>query len=130
MGSEVRTASGVQRVPKREGTGCDHLRDDAKTLTGGNSITLNVGGVKFLCDRELLRQCSHGRLSKVGRQDLEIGPTSYSEYFFDRDPRFFPTILDFYRCGRLQMNTNFCLEQWMDELEFWELSSLCEPEIR
>ena len=43
-------------------------------------------------------------------------------FFFDRHPRSFNSILNFYRTGKLHIQDDMCVLAFRDDLEFWGLS--------
>ncbi|KAI6175709.1 hypothetical protein M3Y97_00719500 [Aphelenchoides bicaudatus] len=44
------------------------------------------------------------------------------EYFFERVPRYFDAIFDFYASGKLHVPKDLCFEKFMGELRFWAVS--------
>ena len=46
-----------------------------------------------------------------------------NEYFFDRNPRVFAQILNYYRSGKLHYPTDVCGPLFEEELEFWGLDA-------
>ncbi|CAL1538846.1 unnamed protein product, partial [Lymnaea stagnalis] len=46
------------------------------------------------------------------------------EYFFDRDPEVFRSVLNYWRTGRLHLPSTMCGPQVEEELKFWGLSEI------
>ena len=47
-----------------------------------------------------------------------------SEFFFDRSPRHFESILNLYRTGQLHLMEGVCVEAFSEELAYWGLGEL------
>ena len=67
-----------------------------------------------------------GKLAKVeSHEEIMNLVTDYSladnEYFFDRHPRSFNSVLNFYRTGKLHVNEEMCVLTFQNDLEFWGL---------
>ena len=52
-----------------------------------------------------------------------------NEIFFDRDPKSFNLILNFYRTGKFGLTDEECVMAFRDELEFWMLAEVREFEF-
>lgn len=46
---------------------------------------------------------------------------STNEFFFDRQPRSFICILDYYRTGKLHLSDELCVMAFKDDLDYWEI---------
>ena len=44
-----------------------------------------------------------------------------SEFFFDRSPRHFESILNLYRTGQLHLMEGVCVQAFAEELQYWGL---------
>ena len=79
----------------------------------------------------MLEQLPDSRLGRLCQANTHAAImdlcTDYSlldnEYFFDRHPRSFNTILNFYRTGKLHYPTDVCGPLFEEELEYWGLDT-------
>jgi len=99
-------------------------------------VILNVGGRKFETYRETLTQCPDTLLgmlfslssdtqkgsSASAREALPYRlppPDTEGAYFFDRNPRHFEVILEWYRTGIITVPPSLPFEVLHDELRYW-----------
>lgn len=93
-------------------------------------VTLNVGGVRHEVLWKMLEQIPNSRLGLLSKarthQHIMKLCSDYSlvdnEFFFDRHPRSFNTILNFYRTGKLHVSDEMCVLAFGDDLEFWMIN--------
>ena len=80
-----------------------------------------------------LRNVPKSRLWKLAVEALDHDTIldlvdSYSlvdnEYFFDRHPRSFKSILNYYRTGKLHVVDEMCVMAFSDDLEYWGIDEL------
>lgn len=98
-------------TPKRAGVTVSNGPDER--------ITLNVGGVRHETHVSTLNNCPNTRLSKLA--DLHKQSHQKEEYFFDRHPAVFNSVIDFYRTGELHVPLDVCGAVVKRELDFWEI---------
>jgi potassium voltage-gated channel Shaw-related subfamily C protein 1 len=65
-----------------------------------NRIVLNIGGIRFETYKNVLKKIPATRLSRINERLVNYDPI-LNEYFFDRHPGSFQTILNYYRTGKL-----------------------------
>lgn len=88
-------AAGAENTPQRRYNDCAENNDDG----GDERILLNVGGVRHETHVSTLRTIPNSRLSRLADTHLENGG-GRQEYFFDRHPAVFNSVIDFYRTGK------------------------------
>ncbi|XP_064597586.1 potassium voltage-gated channel subfamily C member 3-like [Liolophura sinensis] len=100
-------------------------------MTTGNNLsnlkacadvwTLNVGGKVFQVRSSTLQKKDQGVLSRLSPSHDSF-QESCNQYFFDRNPKYFTAILDYYRTGKMHVSRDFCGSQLEEELAYWQLT--------
>ena len=100
----------------------------AKSRQMNKRVCLNVGGVRHEVMWKMLEGIPRSRLGKLALQGTTHEKVldlcdAYSlvdnEYFFDRHPRSFNAILNFYRTGHLHVVDELCVMAFSDDLDYW-----------
>ncbi len=140
-------ASSPRRFPLHGGPGqgnamlrdimTDSLPPDAfiiaKSRQMNKRVTLNVGGVRHEVMWKMLESIPRSRLGKLATQATTHEKIldmcdAYSlvdnEYFFDRHPRSFNAVLNFYRTGKLHVVDEMCVMAFSDDLDFWGIEEV------
>ncbi|XP_055863054.1 potassium voltage-gated channel protein egl-36-like isoform X2 [Biomphalaria glabrata] len=82
------------------------------------TVVLNVGGHVFETYRATVRRLRTPIFTCEDQLELYYRE-SHGDYFFDRDPTAFGSILNYLRTGELHIPTNMCGPALQNELEFW-----------
>ena len=87
-------------------------------------ITINVGGFRHNTFLTTLKNIPDTRLSWIAENhpnSPDYDPV-LGEYFFDRHPRIFSEVLNYYRIGKLHCPVDVCSALFQEELSYWGIN--------
>ena len=96
-------------------------------------VILDVGGERFIAQRNSLLKYPTTRLGKLMRASTiqgiltfcdEFVPGDPPEYFFDKNPENFAAILEMHRSGNFHISVNGCALVLQRDLEYWVIDEL------
>ncbi|KAK1894429.1 Potassium voltage-gated channel subfamily S member 3 [Dissostichus eleginoides] len=90
-------------------------------------INVNVGGFKQRMEHGVLNRFPQTRLGRLlccssKEAVLELCDDftpSEMEYYFDRNPRFFCYVINFYLTGKIHLVEGLCVVSFVQEIEYW-----------
>ncbi|CAF2541144.1 unnamed protein product [Rotaria sp. Silwood2] len=106
-------------------------------INNNRKVILNVGGVRHEVLWRTLSRLPNTRLGRLAKlRQTALSTTrlmphdeiirlcddydlSKEEYFFDRHPRTFSSIINFYRTGKLHLVDDLCVISFNDDLNYW-----------
>ncbi|XP_023321006.1 potassium voltage-gated channel protein Shab [Eurytemora carolleeae] len=95
-------------------------------------VIINVGGIRFYVTWSLLQRLPQTRLGKLKEmrysdQILNLCDKynlEENEFYFDRHPRSFGAIVNFYRTGKLHLGEEGCVIAFKQDLDYWGIDEL------
>nr|CAD2159777.1 unnamed protein product [Meloidogyne enterolobii] len=128
------TGTASSTIDKRSTSQHNQLQEKASLKSSlkieDTILRLNIGGSSYrIRTRSILKHGADtllGRFIRMDEQHRRAWADAYfeeeSEYFFERVPRYFDPVYDFYASGKLHVPKDLCFDKFMAELRFWSVS--------
>ncbi len=87
-------------------------------------MKLSLRGTQFDVDVNDLHRLPDSKLGTLAKKYEDIN-NSQTTIYFNRNPRLFHNILDFYESGNLHFGSDTCAATIQQELEFWGIPEHC-----
>ncbi|XP_074654769.1 potassium voltage-gated channel protein egl-36-like [Tubulanus polymorphus] len=94
------------------------MDDKCNNEENDSLVKINVGGRVFETKISTLKRIPNTRLATLPT-DEEHFIVDRQEYYFDRNPTVFESVLEFYRTGELHTPVSLCGPQVKRELKYW-----------
>lgn len=110
LGSRTISMGGVQPAPSQpagEPSSRQHQANQRSSQQPANCCNNKYNNLSSIY-RSILQYCDDFNLST-------------NEFFFDRHPRSFICIIDYYRTGKLHLSDELCVMAFKDDLDYWEI---------
>ncbi|GMT26039.1 hypothetical protein PFISCL1PPCAC_17336, partial [Pristionchus fissidentatus] len=126
FGSEFRDDDVEARMPLDRNSHKSSVRENVpdtilRLNIGGSSYRIRTRSISRFGPKTLL-----GKFARMNHDHRKQWADSYfeesDEYFFERVPRYFDPIYDFYATGKLHVPKDLCFDKFMAELRFWAVS--------
>ncbi|GMS96509.1 hypothetical protein PENTCL1PPCAC_18684, partial [Pristionchus entomophagus] len=126
FGSEFRDDDVEARMPLDQGSHKSSVRENVpdtilRLNIGGSSYRIRTRSISRFGPKTLL-----GKFVRMNHDHRKQWADSFfeesDEYFFERVPRYFDPIYDFYATGKLHVPKDLCFDKFMAELRFWAVS--------
>lgn len=88
-----------------------------------SKVKLNIGGIRFETFNSTLNKIPGTRLSQLSKSDQNYDVIK-EEFFFDRSPILFESILNFYRTGEMHIPSSECGSSFSKVCSKYILSNL------
>jgi hypothetical protein len=88
------------------------------------TVVLNIGGKRFTTFRHTILGVKEGLLTQFFSQNYYDWITDEGDYFFDRNPKLFVPILEFYRTGILPVSGGLSFSQLWREVSYFGLENV------
>ncbi|XP_048468052.1 potassium voltage-gated channel subfamily C member 1-like [Rhincodon typus] len=114
--SSYRGRKSAKKAPPKVCPEEEEEEEEMGTGEGSERITINVGGTRHETYRSTLQTLPGTRLARLTQPGASGG-----QFFFDRHPGIFASVLNYYRTGKLHCPADVCGPLFEEELAFWGL---------